>query len=55
MELTNKAAKSSIDAVIEEYKKHVDRTLIRQNLRLTVQQRFEKAELELIRQEKNKT
>ena len=28
------------DPVIEAYKKHVDRTLIRQNLRLTVDQRF---------------
>ena len=30
-----------MDAVIEEYKKHIDRTLIRENLRLNVQQRFE--------------
>ena len=30
------------DAVIEAYKQHVDRTLIRENLRLTVTQRFEK-------------
>ena len=30
------------DAVIEAYKKDVDRTLIRQNLRLTVTERFEK-------------
>lgn len=30
------------DPVIEEYKKHVDRTLIRENLKLTVQQRFER-------------
>jgi hypothetical protein len=29
------------DPVIEEYKKHVDRTLLRQNLKLTVTQRFE--------------
>ena len=28
------------DPVIEAYKKHIDRTLIRQNLRLTVDQRF---------------
>ena len=28
------------DAVIEAYKKHIDRTLIRENLRLTVDQRF---------------
>jgi hypothetical protein len=30
------------DPVIEEYKKDVDRTLIRENLKLTVAQRFEK-------------
>ena len=30
------------DPVIEAYKKHVDRTLIRENLKLTVRQRFEK-------------
>ena len=29
------------DPVIEFYKKDVDRTLIRENLRLTVEQRFE--------------
>ena len=29
------------DAVIEAYKKGVDRTLIRENLRLTVEQRFD--------------
>lgn len=29
------------DPVIEAYKKHIDRTLIRENLRLTVDQRFE--------------
>jgi len=29
------------DPVIDAYKKDVDRTLIRENLRLTVQQRFE--------------
>jgi hypothetical protein len=32
------------DPVIEAYKKDVDRTLLRENLRLTVQQRFEKFE-----------
>ena len=31
------------DPVIEEYKKHVDRTLIRENLKLSVIERFEKA------------
>jgi hypothetical protein len=30
------------DAVIEAYKKDIDRTLIRENLRLTVTERFEK-------------
>jgi hypothetical protein len=30
------------DPVIEVYKKDVDRTLIRENLRLTADQRFEK-------------
>jgi hypothetical protein len=29
------------DPVIEAYKKYVDRTLLRENLRRTVQQRFE--------------
>jgi hypothetical protein len=31
------------DPVIEAYKKDIDRTLIRENLKLTVEQRFEKA------------
>jgi len=31
-----------IDPVIEAYKKDVDRTLLRENLRLTVTERFEK-------------
>lgn len=30
------------DPVIEAYKKDVDRTLLRENLRLTVEQRFER-------------
>ena len=30
-----------LDPVIEAYKKHVDVTLIRENLRLTVDQRFQ--------------
>jgi len=30
------------DPVIETYKQDVDRTLLRENLRLSVQQRFEK-------------
>lgn len=36
------------DPVIEVYKKDIDRTLIRENLKLTVEQRFEKA-MELAR------
>jgi hypothetical protein len=32
---------ADVDPVIEEYKKHVDVTLIRENLRLTVDQRFQ--------------
>lgn len=28
------------DPVVEEYKKHVDRTLLRENLKLTVEQRL---------------
>jgi hypothetical protein len=32
------------DPVIEAYKKDVDRTLLRENLNLTVQRRFEKFE-----------
>ena len=34
--------RSASDPVIEAYKKDVDRTLIRENLRLSVEQRFEK-------------
>ena len=33
-----------VDPVIEAYKKDVDRTLLRENLKLTVAQRFEKYE-----------
>ena len=32
-----------IDPVIEAYKRDIDRTLIRENLKLTVTQRFENA------------
>jgi hypothetical protein len=31
-----------IDSVIEDYKKDIDRTLLRENLRLTVEERFRK-------------
>lgn len=34
-------SKTDQDPVIEAYKKHIDRTLIRENLRLTVDQRFQ--------------
>ncbi|HEV8369001.1 MAG TPA: hypothetical protein VGQ39_13695 [Pyrinomonadaceae bacterium] len=34
-------ADTDIDPVIEAYKKDVDRTLIRENLRLTVDERFQ--------------
>jgi hypothetical protein len=33
-----------VDPVIEAYKKHVDRTLLRENLKLTVEQRLKKAQ-----------
>ncbi len=35
------AEPAGLDRVIEAYKKHVDVTLIRENLRLTVDQRFQ--------------
>ena|SRR2546421_5947466 len=38
------AAPDYRDPVIEVYKKDVDRTLLRENLKLTVQERFEKFE-----------
>ncbi len=34
--------KHVVDPVIEAYQKDVDRTLIRENLRLSVEQRFDK-------------
>jgi hypothetical protein len=34
----------NLESTIEAYKKDVDRTLLRENLKLTVQQRFEKFE-----------
>ena len=42
MEDSNEQVKPSRDSdpVIEAYKKHIDVTLIRENLRLTVDQRF---------------
>jgi len=35
--------RSDADPVVEAYKKDIDRTLIRENLKLTVDQRFQKA------------
>jgi hypothetical protein len=31
------------DPVVQAYKEHIDRTLIRENLKLTVEERFRKA------------
>ena len=39
--LQNAEKRSDLDPVIEAYKKHIDVTLIRENLRLTVDQRFQ--------------
>jgi len=36
------ATRTGLDAVIEAYKRGVDRTLLRENLKLTVEERFEK-------------
>ena len=38
---THEQANKDLDPVIEAYKKDVDVTLIRENLRLTVDQRFQ--------------
>lgn len=37
------AGQEDLDPVIEAYKKDIDRTLIRENLKLTLEQRFQKA------------
>ena len=42
MKETENDAMLEPDPVIEAYKKDVDRTLIRENLRLSVEERFEK-------------
>lgn len=34
-------AKTDLDPIIQAYKEHIDLTLIRENLRLTVDQRFQ--------------
>jgi hypothetical protein len=41
---TDLAPADYCDPVIEAYKKDVDRTLLRENLKLTVQERFDKFE-----------
>lgn len=41
MKETNEQADADLDPVIEAYKKDVDVALIRENLRLTVDQRFD--------------
>jgi len=35
-----RAGRAETDQVIEAYKRHIDRSLLRENLRLTVEQRF---------------
>ena len=39
--MNEKTAARETDPVIEAYKKDIDRTLLRENLRLTVEQRFD--------------
>ena len=41
MNRPNEQSDNDLDAVIEAFKKDVDVTLIRENLRLTVEQRFQ--------------
>ena len=38
-----RAPNRDVDPVVEAYKKDIDRTLIRENLKLTVEERFRKA------------
>ncbi len=40
--MTSSAGHDGRDPVIEAYKQHVDRTLLRENLKLTHEQRLEK-------------
>jgi len=40
-ELISQAEREYIDPVIEAYKKDVDRTMFRENLKLSVEERFE--------------
>jgi hypothetical protein len=37
------APRADQDPVVQAYKEHIDRTLIRENLKLTVEERFRKA------------
>jgi hypothetical protein len=37
------ASRADLDPVVEAYKKDIDRTLIRENLKLTVEERFRKS------------
>lgn len=39
-----RAKPSSYDLIIEAYKKNIDRTLLRENLKLSVEERFRKFE-----------
>jgi len=39
----NDVPRSDPDPVVQAYKKDIDRTLIRENLKLTVEERFRKA------------
>lgn len=41
MLMNRRSARFETDPVIEAYKRDVDRTLIRENLRLTVEERFD--------------
>lgn len=42
MKTSERGAPASLDAVIEAYKRGIDRSLIRESLKLTVEQRFER-------------
>ena len=44
MEASDQDSSKEVDPVIEAYKKDVDRTLIRENLKLTVDERLQKLE-----------
>jgi len=41
---TSNSNKNSMDDVIDSYKKDIDRTLLRENLKLSVEERFQKFE-----------